>query len=235
MSNDQIALAEPSAAATIHMIAKAAADPTVDVAKLDRLLQMHERLLTKQAEVAFYAALSEMQQELPSIEERGQIKDNQGNVRSTYALWEDVNDTIKPILNKHGFALSFRIEDTDTKVKVTGVLSHKAGHREQTSLSLPSDTSGSKNSVQAVGSSVSYGKRYTAGALLNLTSHGEDDDGQGGESSAFLAWRDKLRECSTTAQLEAAGAELSKARLDTDEKKRLRDIYAEAKHSLESA
>src|SRR3546814_7335365 len=24
--------------------------------------------------------------------------------------------------------------------------------------------------------SVSYGKRYTAGALLNLTSHGEDDD-----------------------------------------------------------
>ncbi|WP_185835578.1 ERF family protein [Pseudomonas aeruginosa] len=38
------------------------------------------------------------------------------------------------------------------------------------------DTSGNKNAVQAVASSVSYGKRYTAGALLNFTTHGEDDD-----------------------------------------------------------
>jgi hypothetical protein len=32
--------------------------------------------------------------------------------------------------------------------------------------------------VQAVGSSTSYGKRYTAFALLNITSTGEDDDGR---------------------------------------------------------
>jgi len=41
------------------------------------------------------------------------------------------------------------------------------------------DTSGSKNGVQAVASSVSYGKRYTAGLLLNITTTGEDDDGNG--------------------------------------------------------
>ena len=45
-----------------------------------------------------------------------------------------------------------------------------------TTIKLPADVSGNKNAVQAVASSVSYGKRYTAGALLNLTSHGEDDD-----------------------------------------------------------
>ena len=44
---------------------------------------------------------------------------------------------------------------------------------------LPVDTSGSKNGVQAVASSVSYGKRYTAGLLLNITTTGEDDDGNG--------------------------------------------------------
>ncbi|WP_409524602.1 ERF family protein [Pseudomonas sp.] len=42
---------------------------------------------------------------------------------------------------------------------------------------LPLDTSGSKNAVQAVGSSTSYGKRYVMSALLNLTTRGEDDDG----------------------------------------------------------
>ena len=55
-------------------------------------------------------------------------------------------------------------------------------------MKLPADTSGSKNVVQAIGSSVSYGKRYTMQALLNITSGGEDDDGHsGGEAAeAFL-------------------------------------------------
>ena len=43
-------------------------------------------------------------------------------------------------------------------------------------MQLPVDLTGSKNAVQAAGSSVSYGKRYTVSALLNLTSRGEDDD-----------------------------------------------------------
>ena len=42
---------------------------------------------------------------------------------------------------------------------------------------LVHDSTGSKNAVQAVGSSTSYGKRYTAMALLNITTGGEDDDG----------------------------------------------------------
>ncbi|WP_122221652.1 phosphoadenosine phosphosulfate reductase family protein [Pseudomonas syringae group genomosp. 3] len=50
---------------------------------------------------------------------------------------------------------------------------------EATSIVLPVDATGSKNGVQAVASSVSYGKRYTAGLLLNITTTGEDDDGNG--------------------------------------------------------
>src|SRR5262249_26318011 len=82
------------------------------------------------------------------------------------------------VLKTHGFALSFRTGQSESKITVTGVLSHRAGHSEETTIHLPSDTSGSKNAVQAVGSSTSYGKRYTASALLNLISTGEDDDGR---------------------------------------------------------
>ena len=45
---------------------------------------------------------------------------------------------------------------------------------------LPYDSTGSKNTVQSIGSSTSYGKRYTAAALLNLTARGEDDDAAAG-------------------------------------------------------
>lgn len=156
--------------ALIAAIAKAASDPNVDVEKMERLFAMHERMELRQAVVAFNEALSEMQVELPSIGERG---DAAG--RYTFALWEDINKAIKPILKAHGFALTFRTDFTDG-IAVTGVLSHRAGHSESTTIKLPADPSGNKNAVQAVASSVSYGKRYTAGALLNLTSHGEDDD-----------------------------------------------------------
>jgi hypothetical protein len=163
--------------AFMAMIARAAADPKTDVDKLERLMAMAERREAWNAKVAYSAALSAMQDELPSIVERGEIKIGQGPGQK-YALWEDINKVIKPVLKAHGFALSFRTGIAEGKITVTGVLSHAAGHSEETTIHLPSDTSGSKNAVQAVGSSTSYGKRYTAAALLNLTTGGDDDDGK---------------------------------------------------------
>ena len=60
---------------------------------------------------------------------------------------------------------------------VTAIITHKDGHREQSTGLYPFDKSGSKNDIQAVGSAISYGKRYQQNALLNITTHGEDDDG----------------------------------------------------------
>ena len=156
--------------AMVSMFERMASDPNVDVDKLERLMQMRERAIERSAKTDFDAAMAEMQPELPVIGERGKAAG-----RYTYALWEDINSQIKPVLQKHGFALTFRT-DFKNGISITGVLSHRAGHREETSITLPADGSGNKNDVQAVASSVSYGKRYTAGALLNLTSHGEDDD-----------------------------------------------------------
>ncbi|HHK4483216.1 TPA: ERF family protein, partial [Pseudomonas aeruginosa] len=168
-SNTPIAIQE--SATVLQVIQKAASDPSCDIEKLERLMAMHERMQAKQAEQQYAEAMAAMQQELPAIGERGNAAG-----RYTYALWEDINEKLKPILAKHGFALTFRTPRNEKGVEVEGVLSHRGGHSERTSMLLPADTSGNKNAVQAVASSVSYGKRYTAGALLNYTTHGEDDD-----------------------------------------------------------
>lgn len=170
-----------ASASLMDVIGRAAADPNTDVDKLERLLGMYERITAQKAKASFTAALAEVQPKLPVIEEHGGIKDRAGNVQSTYAKWEDIADAIRPALHEHGFALSFRVVTTP-KVAVTGVLSHRDGHSEETTMELPVDGSGSKNDVQAVGSSFSYGKRYTAIALLNITSRAKvdrDDDGRG--------------------------------------------------------
>lgn len=180
--------------ALLAMIERAARDPNVDVDKMERLFAMHERAIAHQAKVAYSAALSRLQPDLPTVERRGQIvirdkADQKKIIQSTpYALWEDINEAIKPLLAREGFALSFRVgQAQDGKITITGVLSHSGGHQEETTLSLQYDSTGSKNAVQSAGSSISYGKRYAAGLLLNFTSRAPeeaDDDGtKGGQSS----------------------------------------------------
>jgi hypothetical protein len=188
-----------TAVALVDVIGRAAADPNVDIEKMERLLAMHERIVERDAKAQYADALSRLQPSLPLISERGGIKDKHGNVQSRYALWEDIVRIVTPLLAAEGFSLSFRTKSDEKSVTVTGVLLHRAGHSEETSLTLPMDTSGSKNNVQGVGSSTSYGKRYTAAALLNLRTGEVDDDGQSGGSSLppppvgtaeqFLSWQ----------------------------------------------
>lgn len=180
--------AQSEVGALISIIERAARDPSVDIDKMQRLMDMQERIMIRNARAAYAAALSAMQPELPVITRKGKIEvrkkdaagERTGAVQQStpYALWEDINEGIRPVLAKHGFALSFRVGVAqDGKLTITGILSHREGHSEETTITLQHDSTGSKNAVQAVGSSVSYGKRYTAGALLNFTSRGEDTDG----------------------------------------------------------
>lgn len=181
MTNQQIAPREESSAIDLSggllgVIARAARDPSVDIDKMERLLEMQERVIAREARTAYAVALAELQPRLPIITERGKIL-NKEKIQSTYAYWEDVNEAIRPLLAESGFSLSFRTGRAGNEITVTGVLTHREGHSEETTITLPSDTSGAKNAVQSVGSSTSYGKRYTAFALLNITTKGEDDDG----------------------------------------------------------
>lgn len=174
-------------AALLQVIERAAMNPQVDVDKMERLMAMHERIMARKAKAAYNAALAELQPKLPVIGERGAVTNKFGNVQSRYALWEDIVRAITPLLSEHGFALSFKVSRDTERQNVTGILSHRDGHSEETTLSLPIDDSGNKNKVQGVGSTVSYGKRYTTQALLNLVSAGEDDDGQGGGNGLITA------------------------------------------------
>jgi hypothetical protein len=173
---------QSESAAIIGMIERMASDPTVDIARLERILELRERVNAQNEKRAFDAAFAMMQPDLPVISEKGEIKVG-NDIRGRYAKWADIGDAIAPVLARHGFALRHRITQADAKVTVTGVLSHREGHSEETSITLPIDTSGSKNAVRAIGSSVSYGQRYTARVLLNLRSRFDKDDDDDGRAA----------------------------------------------------
>lgn len=168
----------------IQVIERAATNPDVNIEKMERLLDMYERIQKRDAEAAFNADFSNLQAELPSISKEGEIlvfnKDARKNeVRGNYMKFEDINEVCKPIMQRHGFGVTFQTATVGGKVAVTATLRHRLGHKETNGpLELPADTTGSKNSVQAIGSSVSYGKRYTLCGILNISASGEDDNAQ---------------------------------------------------------
>lgn len=155
------------------IIERLASDPNFDTAKLEKLIELHERTAANAARAEFFEAFSIMQGEIPAIERKGR-----GDKGARYAKNEDIQRVLRPILQKHGFMLSFATMFADGKVTVTGKLGHKAGHVETAEFTSAADTSGSKNAIQALGSTQSYGQRYTTIALVNITGTDEaDDDG----------------------------------------------------------
>ncbi len=159
----------------ISMIERVALDPNASIEKLERMLDMRDRLQAESARAAFNAAFAAASAEFPQIPLNGK-----GDKNKPYALLKDIVNYTRPVLARHGLALSFGVESTADRVTVTAELMHVAGHSKTTSIELPRDRSGSKNAVQSVGSSQTYGQRYTAQAILGL-SLGEDvdDDGAG--------------------------------------------------------
>lgn len=188
-----VAIAEPKMPAEpknmLAIIAAAAANPAVDVAKMEALLRMQREIVAEEARIAFVEDFIGMQSELPVINRTGKIeippKDGKKGQVTPYATFNEINRVTKPILQRHNFSLAFHTEaGPDGRLVVHGTLAHKRGYARETTLALPLETSGSKNNVQGVGSSMSYGKRYAAIALLNLVSDSIEDRDDDGISAA---------------------------------------------------
>ena len=188
------------ASGLVSQIERIACNPDADISKLEKLWEMQEKALDRQALQAYNASMSAMQSKMPVISKNGEIKVN-NVVRSKYARFEDIVKAIRPLLDEHGFSISFKTEFSNGIIVIHGSVSHTGGHCEKTSMSLPHDNSGSKNSVQAIGSSVQYGKRYVLCMLLNIATSGEDDDGTSAAGDEFMKVcfeRDKLLKLSNS-------------------------------------
>jgi len=165
----------------------AAMNPDIDADKMERMLAMYERMEERKAKVEFDEALAQMLPEIPEIGKTGVATKAGGGELYKFAKWDQMNRVLRPILQKHGFALTFRTQEHEKGVLVTGVLS-RGGHSETTSLlqSLESASS-AMNANQARGNAVSYGKRYTAAALLNIITTDEQDNDASGLSGDTLS------------------------------------------------
>lgn len=157
--------------ALISLIERAARDPSVDIDKMERLFQMHAAVEQRNAKTAYLAAFSALQSELPAAVKRGT-----GHNKAKYARYEDLIEVLRPLLHRYGFSISHRVATAGNVVTVTGILGHSGGHSEETHFTAPPDTSGGKVPIQAIASTIGYGKRYVTLTLTGIATENEDDD-----------------------------------------------------------
>lgn len=175
---DVALVAVQSQQAFADVVERLAANPAVDVVKLEKIIELQERIIRHNAESAFNVAFAAMQADIPTIIERASTD------KTSYAPIEDIIEPIRPVLKRHGFSLSFKTEWPEKgTVKVIGILTHAEGHARTSEFQSAADQTGSKNAIQAFGSSVSYGRRYTAKDLLCIVTREEDDDGEASEKA----------------------------------------------------
>jgi hypothetical protein len=164
-------------------IIAASRDRSIDVAKLQALMTMQERIEERQAKREFIVAYARLSGKMPRVKKNGTIDLGAGKGSIPFAKWEDMDKIIRPLMAEEGFSLSFnsaaRTEQGGGLI-VSGELMHRDGYSRQASIPLPLDTGPGRNNLQAGGSTLQYGKRYVAEMLLNIVREGADDDGKTG-------------------------------------------------------
>lgn len=149
------------------------------IEEMERLLLLQEKFDANQARKAYNLAMAAFKENAPKIDKDKKVgyKTDRGSVGYSHASLYNVTEKINSELSKHGLSASWTTKQSGA-IQVTCKITHKQGHSEETTLSAQPDSSGSKNAIQAIGSTITYLERYTLLALTGLATCEGDNDGQ---------------------------------------------------------
>lgn len=193
--------APPPAASSPMELLSRALERGADLAMVEKLMDLAERQERNMALKAFDAAVAEAKKEIPVIRANAT-----GHNEKRYADQGAFAAVVDPIIAKHGLSYRYRANQSANMVEVTCVLSHRDGYSEETTLSSTPDSSGGKNSIQAIGSALTYLQRYSLKLALGLAAS-KDDDGKSVDASEPIS-QGQLEEI--RAKLDASGSDIER-------------------------
>lgn len=209
----------------LQIIAQLMENPNCDPSKLGELLDVQLRWEANEARKAYHLAKAEFQRNAPAILKTKEVRYKE--VAYKHAELDKMVEVLTPEMAKYGLSYSWRPEPSENgKIRVSCVVTYShngLAHSEVgATLEAPPDATGSKNAVQAIGSSNYYLQRYTFAAAFGLVPKNSDDDGRSSEGLAQQVvdeYLTSIRDASSLTELqqryEAAKAAGS-AKVDAD-------------------
>lgn len=177
-NNKELTVSKGTAPATLI---EKAVEGKADLEKVEKLLAIQERWEANEARKAYHKAMANFKADPPKIDKDKTVSFNTtaGKTSYNHATLANVTEKINAALSKYGLSASWKTQQNNGDISVTCKITHELGHSEETTLSAKADTSGSKNAIQAIGSTITYLERYSLLALTGLATYDQDDDGNG--------------------------------------------------------
>lgn len=228
----RVPVAQSETAAVLGMIERVARDPSVDIAKMTQLMGWRKEMIADQRRAAFDEAMALAKAEIPVIAKNREVDFTSAKGRTNYRHEDlaEIARTVTPILGKYGLSYRYRVSsNVNEPIVVTCIVSHKEGHFEETTLLAGKDDSGNKNSIQQVGSTLTYLQRMTLKAALGLAASNDDDGRASVAPEEYVPPEGSI----TADQVEDLRAQLAlkscseKAFLQWAKQKRIEDIPAD--------
>ena len=116
---------------------------------------------------------------------QGEVVDADKDVQGynyKYANLSSCLDIARPLLNKHGLALTQHPQCKGQVMTLTSLLSHKSGQWMKSSLDMEVSVAKNLSQAQCVGIAITYARRYALTAILGITQ--QDSDGSTKEVQA---------------------------------------------------
>jgi len=156
-------------------MAQAMLEKGLNPEQVSQMLDVQQKWEANEARKAFYVARAAFAANPPKV-----FKDKVNNqFHSRYSSIANLVNTVQPALSAHGLHATWTAEQTGGTITVTCILAHERGHSERVPLSGPVDTSGAKNSLQQIKSTITYLKIATFELVTGIASEDGnlDDDG----------------------------------------------------------
>ncbi len=147
---------------------------TVEVLK--GMMDLYERNEKRVAEMAFAEALTALQGETANVQATKAVDQKpDGTVRYRFAPYEEIMRTVKPILTRHGFSITFDTESNGDRLTSICTLMHKSGHARQNRFAVRYGKPPGSSDAQGDMSTKSYAKRGALCDALNIVINHDDD------------------------------------------------------------
>jgi len=180
----QQSVAPPSSITPLTLLLRAIENiQDIDLDKLQRLMELEAtwravqaKERAEQAKQAYIEAFAQFKQNVPDV-----VKDMLNKqYGSDYSSLANLVNTVNKALGAYSLNAGWSIDQANG-IKVTCIMTHAGGHSEEVAITGPPDTSGTKNPLQAIKSTLTYLEGATFQAITGVVARSActDDDANG--------------------------------------------------------
>lgn len=147
-----------------------------NVAAVEQIVKLYERMEDKKAEKEFAAAFVRLQAEMRSVKATKAVPNKDGSIRYTFAPFEEIMAEVGPKLEAHGFTVSFSTEFDEKRLVKSCTLRHIGGHSQTNKFAVRVGSGPpSASEAQADGAASTYAKRFALCDALNILIEKDSD------------------------------------------------------------